>query len=194
MIDGMLTAVVIGPRLVGPTELMPWIWDHARGAAVPVFRDDAEARDILGIVMAMQNRIASELMQKPPQFTPLFLVHDGWSHVEWVDGFEVGMDSATAAWEAAIKARKDLFGPIVSLSEPNLRELAGEDWPEVTASLRRGVIGFRDHFRGETMAEFLSAHTPRVRQGPKVGRNDPCPCGSGTKFKKCCGPTGETVH
>ncbi|HQP91140.1 MAG TPA: SEC-C metal-binding domain-containing protein, partial [Candidatus Omnitrophota bacterium] len=25
------------------------------------------------------------------------------------------------------------------------------------------------------------------RQGPKVGRNDPCPCGSGKKYKKCCG-------
>jgi len=28
---------------------------------------------------------------------------------------------------------------------------------------------------------------PMVREGPKVGRNDPCPCGSGKKFKKCCG-------
>jgi uncharacterized protein YecA (UPF0149 family) len=26
-----------------------------------------------------------------------------------------------------------------------------------------------------------------VRETPKVGRNDPCPCGSGRKFKKCCG-------
>lgn len=26
-----------------------------------------------------------------------------------------------------------------------------------------------------------------VREGPKVGRNDPCPCGSGKKYKKCCG-------
>jgi len=26
-----------------------------------------------------------------------------------------------------------------------------------------------------------------VRETPKVGRNDPCPCGSGKKFKKCCG-------
>lgn len=25
-----------------------------------------------------------------------------------------------------------------------------------------------------------------VRQYPKVGRNDPCPCGSGKKYKKCC--------
>jgi SEC-C motif-containing protein len=28
---------------------------------------------------------------------------------------------------------------------------------------------------------------PYVREKPKVGRNDPCPCGSGKKFKKCCG-------
>lgn len=25
------------------------------------------------------------------------------------------------------------------------------------------------------------------RQGPKIGRNDKCPCGSGSKYKKCCG-------
>ena len=29
--------------------------------------------------------------------------------------------------------------------------------------------------------------TPVVRDTPKVGRNDPCPCGSGKKYKKCCG-------
>jgi hypothetical protein len=29
--------------------------------------------------------------------------------------------------------------------------------------------------------------TAPIRTGPKVGRNDPCPCGSGKKFKKCCG-------
>jgi preprotein translocase subunit SecA len=28
---------------------------------------------------------------------------------------------------------------------------------------------------------------PVVNKGPKVGRNDPCPCGSGKKYKKCCG-------
>lgn len=30
-------------------------------------------------------------------------------------------------------------------------------------------------------------NTPLKREGPKVGRNDPCVCGSGKKFKKCCG-------
>jgi preprotein translocase subunit SecA len=29
-----------------------------------------------------------------------------------------------------------------------------------------------------------------VRGAAKIGRNDPCPCGSGKKYKKCCGATG----
>ena len=32
-----------------------------------------------------------------------------------------------------------------------------------------------------------STSTPYHKEGPKVGRNDPCPCGSGKKYKKCCG-------
>ena len=33
----------------------------------------------------------------------------------------------------------------------------------------------------------LVGKKPFVRDEPKVGRNDPCPCGSSKKFKKCCG-------
>ena len=29
--------------------------------------------------------------------------------------------------------------------------------------------------------------TPITRETPKIGRNDPCICGNGRKFKKCCG-------
>ena len=36
----------------------------------------------------------------------------------------------------------------------------------------------------------LVGETPVVREEPKVGRNDPCPCGSGKKYKKCCGREG----
>ena len=31
------------------------------------------------------------------------------------------------------------------------------------------------------------SHTPIVNTEPKIGRNDPCPCGSGKKYKNCCG-------
>ena len=38
---------------------------------------------------------------------------------------------------------------------------------------------------------YVDGVTPKPatqrNEGPKVGRNDPCPCGSGKKFKKCCG-------
>jgi len=37
--------------------------------------------------------------------------------------------------------------------------------------------------------EALAKARP-VRTGPKVGRNDPCTCGSGKKFKNCCGKNG----
>jgi preprotein translocase subunit SecA len=43
----------------------------------------------------------------------------------------------------------------------------------------------------QSMARASQAPEPQartvVRDAPKVGRNDPCPCGSGLKYKKCCG-------
>ena len=40
---------------------------------------------------------------------------------------------------------------------------------------------------GDEAVEAMAAHTPVVRDGEKVGRNDPCPCGSGKKYKQCHG-------
>ena len=43
------------------------------------------------------------------------------------------------------------------------------------------------------MIEAESARPDRpepIKAADRVGRNDPCPCGSGKKFKKCCGRTG----
>jgi preprotein translocase subunit SecA len=47
-------------------------------------------------------------------------------------------------------------------------------------------------FAGEGAPSLLQNTAPRVQQQPRtaaahVGRNDPCPCGSGKKFKKCHG-------
>jgi hypothetical protein len=36
-------------------------------------------------------------------------------------------------------------------------------------------------------SRLLEPGIPYEREVPKIGRNDPCPCGSGKKFKKCCG-------
>ena len=43
-------------------------------------------------------------------------------------------------------------------------------------------------FRGHTAEEMEASRTKQAKnQTPKVGRNDPCPCGSGRKYKNCCG-------
>jgi SEC-C motif-containing protein len=43
------------------------------------------------------------------------------------------------------------------------------------------------HADGEGHGHSHETSKPVVRDAPKVGRNDPCSCGSGKKFKKCCG-------
>jgi hypothetical protein len=39
--------------------------------------------------------------------------------------------------------------------------------------------------------DYEDYHDPYVREVPKLGRNDPCHCGSGRKYKKCCLPLDE---
>lgn len=76
----------------------------------------------------------------------------------------------------------DEFG--IDFADP---EMAKRKVAEIEALIR----GVRDNMR---LAEYngntynlLSAASSVVRNQSKVGRNDPCPCGSGKKFKKCCG-------
>jgi preprotein translocase subunit SecA len=54
----------------------------------------------------------------------------------------------------------------------------------------REDLGFGQQDRNETDGEELELVIPSARrESPKVGRNDPCPCGSGKKYKNCCGRT-----
>jgi uncharacterized protein YecA (UPF0149 family) len=42
----------------------------------------------------------------------------------------------------------------------------------------------------EIMAKYKLAHTPKIKEH-KIGRNDPCPCGSWKKYKNCCLKSGK---
>jgi preprotein translocase subunit SecA len=62
--------------------------------------------------------------------------------------------------------------------------------PAATTSTSSGQAGgARPSDMVSEATEALSKAKP-VRSGPKVGRNDPCPCGSGKKYKQCCGKNG----
>lgn len=61
---------------------------------------------------------------------------------------------------------------------------------EAKADWLYGLPEWNDIFSREKQDELYKeqkkSHT-FVREGRKIGRNDPCPCGSGKKYKNCCG-------
>jgi preprotein translocase subunit SecA len=63
---------------------------------------------------------------------------------------------------------------------------SGEEQPKanpVQAALKREQVAQPT----QTSGDGTDTANKTVRKGKKVGRNDPCPCGSGKKYKKCCG-------
>ncbi len=65
-----------------------------------------------------------------------------------------------------------------------------EDTVKMVLTLR---VRTQEEVKREQLAKPITATTDGsekrqpVKKGAKVGRNDPCPCGSGKKYKKCCG-------
>lgn len=56
------------------------------------------------------------------------------------------------------------------------------------AALAKLASDPHQHFVEDTIKELSPSFAPApVRTGPKIGRNQPCPCGSGKKYKRCCG-------
>ena len=57
-----------------------------------------------------------------------------------------------------------------------------EQMKEIEESIKEGAIE-KDRFKEMKLAP---TQEQLHRDPPRVGRNEPCPCGSGKKFKKCC--------
>lgn len=192
MLDGFLTAIVIGPEVVMPSDYLPWIWDLKRGKKSPDFADVDEANRIIGYVQGMNSRVAGTLMGEPPAVVPLFIFEPAWDHLDWLAGFVMGADFDPEVWDHAREEAPHLFGPLGALGG---MERDAKGFEDACHELSLSLVGIRDYFRaGEWREAFEEVQQPFVRAGPKVGRNEPCPCGSGRKFKKCCGGTGGAVH
>ena len=78
--------------------------------------------------------------------------------------------------------------PIEELKAEYLHPEAGFSESKGPSSMKlpRGM-GAPSPFSPRSEAPDNQAPTPIKRVAEKVGRNDPCPCGSGKKYKKCCG-------
>lgn len=82
------------------------------------------------------------------------------------------------------KALQAFYG----LGPEKIRELLKQNYDAVFGEPEKEVERlFHPPEESATPEELTRAAKPIVREGPKISRNDPCPCGSGKKYKKCCG-------
>jgi len=61
-----------------------------------------------------------------------------------------------------------------------------EDSDGKLSAFELAILGMLDDDDNSYSPDATATIIPIKRDGPKVGRNDPCPCGSGKKYKKCC--------
>jgi uncharacterized protein len=196
-LDGFLTGIAVGPELVLPSEWLPLIW----GGEAPEFADEGEANAILGAIMGRYNEILRQI--DDDTFDPVFwAARDGTLiAADWAEGFLQAIALRVEAWDRLFKSKHDgqFLYPILALcGDENgelLLDLAPEDedlvMQEAAEFIPACVTAIAAFWRGPkqiSMPLMGSAPTSQPeRPSPKIGRNEPCPCGSGKKFKKCCG-------
>lgn len=201
-LEGFLTAIAIGPRMVQPSAWLPWVWDMRDGENAPEFRSEQEANRIMSLIFRYYNAIVGTFNTSPESFEPIFWEGHRWGTVEWCEGFLTGFLFSEDEWSMLQVGQPTWFTPFMCLGtteglEINDDHSDAEQWMnEIKPNLLK-IHGYWKQY--EKLGPAIPAqvhHETIVRAGPKIGRNDPCPCGSGKKFKKCCGSGNvpPTVH
>jgi uncharacterized protein len=200
-LDGFLSALICGPELVPPSKYLPMIWGDRT-----VFEDASSAQEFLSLIMRHWNTIADTLHSDDVYLPLLLEEEDGNTPAnDWANGFLRGMEFGKEDW--AVLLNDDENGgsliPIFALAnehnpDPKMRSYKDLISTELRETLIVGAAaGTTQIYRYFKAQRFLSndplGNMPDfLRTMPKIGRNDPCPCGSGKKFKQCCGKT--TLH
>ncbi len=188
-LDGFLTAIISGPKALTPSEWMPVVW----GDFEPQWEDPAQAEAILSLMLRHMNGIVNTLMEQPDKFEPIVLAREVEGETitvvdEWCVGYMKGLALAADEWRAGGEEVMEMMFPISLFSSEagwkQLDQLEAEEVKVLQRSLPRTVQ--KIHAFWLKRRSNGSAHSPFVHDEPPVGRNDPCPCGSGKKYKKCC--------
>lgn len=187
-LDGFLTAVVSGPVTLVPSAWLPALW----GDLDPSWDDQEDADEFMSLVIRHMNGIVDTLMDAPETFEPLFLESGAVDPPalvvdEWCEGYARAVDLVAADWAAAGDSMAELVEPILAFaSDTNWRGHELDDSAEA-ARLRDSIAPNVRAIHAYWLARRSEAvPAPIVRGAPRIGRNDPCPCGSGKKYKRCC--------
>lgn len=115
MLEGFLTSLAIGPRVVLPSEWLPWIWDKEEGEAKVDFEDLAQANRITSSIMRLYNAVVNSFMTDPASFEPIFWRAIQWGAAEWSEGFITGFQFNDEAWTLLAAGQPTWFTPFLRL-------------------------------------------------------------------------------
>jgi uncharacterized protein len=209
-LDGFLTAIVIGPSMVAPSEWIRWVWDMERGERSPEFKDAAQASRIVELLMRHMNGIARTLDEAPQEFEPLLMENPNQGDPipildEWCTGFMKGVEIDSSEWLPVTAGKPEwlstirLYGTEEGWDQLEKRDLSLDEHRALAADLASEVRNIHHSWREIRRRQIAEGRLPAVvrhkpvRNPMKVGRNEPCPCGSGKKYKHCHGAPG-TLH
>lgn len=159
---GFLTAICTGPDAVAPKTWIPEVLSDA------AFADDPKARAKVDLLAKLHGAV-SETLGTTPEIIPPEPDKSAEEAANFCRGYLRGV-RMHATWASDESATKKL-GPFEALANDGAHT-------EHRERLGSHVADLRTYWQSKRQV---------VHRAPKVGRNDPCPCGSGKKHKKCCG-------
>ena len=197
MLDGFLTALVIGPETIMPSRWLPVVLGETEKDKM-VWESPERTERIMDLIMHLYNSIAQAFQVDPPDFNPLVQIHETKGEEvtiidEWCVGFMGAVRLAPEAWLPLLdqEERKAPIFPIdlhgteegwkLLEEDPKISKVPHEEWVAMLPAAVLEIYEFWLPFRRAEAQISLAAISP------KFSRNEPCPCGSGKKYKKCCG-------
>lgn len=185
-VQGFMMALLSGPDALNPTNWLPEILGEES------LFDAKERTEIERLVMAMAADMRMKLNEK--------ILPDLWFYEDeagnpdfytWCNAYLYALDIVPTDWFEAVDQEEfeDLFYPIMALGGIYDEERNGEiilhltekELAQLESELPHVLLDIYWYWQ----AIINKPQTVR-REGDKTGRNDPCPCGSGKKYKACC--------
>ncbi|HEY2752214.1 MAG TPA: UPF0149 family protein [Phenylobacterium sp.] len=193
--DGFVAGLLTCPDLIMPGEWLPMVWGGEEEDSAPVFTKQKLKR-LVTLIMAHYNDVADTLHSRPGKYTPIFDIdpdHDEIYWEPWIAGFGAAMSLRPAEWGRLLKGDSEAAVALAGLITLVAIDVGDSELPKDLAEELAASAPDLIPMCVETLHEWrLTQHQlhPTANDppaAPKVGRNDPCPCGSGKKYKKCCG-------
>jgi uncharacterized protein len=202
-VDGLFCALIASPTMIGPSGYLPVILGGEPEES-EAFADLKDANDTLSLLMRYWNSIVADFRDETVHLP--YIEEPGTDNIpgrDWARGFMRGTRLAANGWTRLFSDDQEGLPVTIALA-------AGEidpEWPKEPLTKEKGEELLQSMFAGAARAyRYFEADRKSfaesggydasfeegypetyVRPERKVGRNEPCPCGSGKKFKKCCG-------